>query len=71
MMKTFGLLLWTHFEEGQHDGKSSLVGDDSDCGDLIGGTHIQEQMSIDVFVPKLGPSKSNSFTPTIQLSSIM
>jgi hypothetical protein len=47
------------------------VGDDSDHGDLIGGTHIHEPMSVDVFVPKLGPSKSNSFMPTIQLFGIL
>ncbi len=29
------------FEEGQHDGQSSLEGDESDHGDLIGVTHIQ------------------------------
>jgi hypothetical protein len=39
-------------EERQHDGQSSIVGDDSEHGNLIGATHIQAQMLVDVFMPK-------------------
>jgi hypothetical protein len=48
--------IWTialdTFEEGQHDVKSSLMGDDSDHGDLIGATHTQVQMLANVFYAK-------------------